>query len=201
VGKNKELRINDAAELRAEEQGKARVVSGYAAKYSRLSNDVGGFKEKIAPGAFRMAVSQRQDVRCLVNHDASLILGRTTSGTLKLEEDSVGLRFRCELPDTQYARDYYVAVRRGDISQCSFSFSVTKEDQSWDENGVDDDGKKCVIRTLRNISELSDVSVVTYPAYEDTDAMARKRSSEFHTPTPPEDRYARLTRVFREING
>jgi Escherichia/Staphylococcus phage prohead protease len=151
-----------------------------------------------------MAISQRHDVRCLVNHEADLVLGRTTSGTLELEEDSVGLRFRCELPDTQYARDYYTIIGRGDISQCSFSFSINKESQEWDENGVDDDGKKCVIRTLLNVTHLSDVSAVTYPAYEDTSVVARKLLSEFYIPTPParvEDRFERVARVFREINN
>lgn len=136
------------------------VVSGYAAKYNTRSQDLGGFVETLAPGAFARAIREAHDVRAVINHDANLILGRTAAGTLTLEDDNTGLRYEVVLPDTSYARDLAESMRRGDINQSSFSFRVLDQDWSHDTDE----------RALRTITDvyLYDVSPVTYPAYLDT---------------------------------
>ncbi len=174
-------------ELRTAEAGKARTISGYAATYNSRSQKLGSnpkFIETITPGAFRSVLAKKPDVRMLVQHDPNFILGRTKSGTLKLGEDARGLKFECELPDTTYARDAYIAIKRGDMNQCSFGFSLEKGDDDWTE-GEDENRARCLIRTIRNVSELSDVSVVTYPAYADTTVEARTGARKFFIPTPP----------------
>lgn len=118
----------------------------------------------ILRGAFTNALARPDDVRLLVNHDPSLILARNTAGTLILHEDEVGLFFSATLPDTTYANDLKASMARGDISQCSFGFCI--EDGGMDlVNGEP-------MQTIRSVS-LSDVSIVTYPAYTQTDASLR----------------------------
>lgn len=151
-----------------EGQERALVFEGYAARFNTWSEDLGGFREQIAPGAFREAV-ETCDVRMLLNHDANYVLGRTRSGTLELAEDAVGLRFTATAPDTQWARDLYESVRRGDIDQCSFGFEMLEEAWTMRTDGPDE-------RVLRKVN-LYDVSIVTYPAYRDTMATARSMES------------------------
>ena len=135
------------------------VVSGYAAIFDKWSEDLGGFRERIRRGAFASAM-RTSDVRCLVNHDANLLLGRTKSGTLRLKEDQAGLHFTVDLPDTQIARDVATSIERGDIDGCSFAFTV-KTDQWTDNDGQDE-------REIIEIGQLFDVGPVVYPAYPDT---------------------------------
>lgn len=156
------LTVEDV-ELRVDD-GDQRRLTGYAAKFGKWSEDLGGFREKIAKGAFADVL--RDDVRCLKNHDPNLILGRTTSGTLKIEENSVGLRFTADLPDTTTGRDTAEEVRRGDISGCSFSFRVLEDDWKYLEDGS-------IERTILRFKALYDVGPVTYPAYPDTSVAAR----------------------------
>ena len=150
-------------ETRQMEDGKMRLA-GYAAKFDSASVPL-PFIEKIAPGAFRKTLSETPDVRLLINHEG-LPLARTKNGTLKLEEDSIGLRFDAELPDTQEARDLWTLVQRGDVDQMSFAFRVIR--QKWSPD-----------RTERTLTEVSladgDVSVVTYPAYAATSVEARQK--------------------------
>jgi len=150
-------------EVRAVEGDEPPVIAGYAAVFEQLSEDLGGFREKIAPGAF--AKSLGGDVRALFNHDSNLILGRSKSGTLKLAEDSRGLRVEFTPPNTATARHVIEAIRRGDVDQMSFGFNTLAD--TWSE---DRDGK--IVRTLNEV-RLFDVSVVTFPAYPQTDAAVR----------------------------
>ena len=173
-----------AVELRVvREEGKAPVIRGHAAVFNALSEDLGGFREVIAPGAFKNAIP-RDDVRALFNHDSNLILGRSRPGqanTLRMVEDGTGLAIEIDPPDTQYARDLMVSMDRGDITQMSFGFSVTKAGQKWEENG---DGTHT--RTLTDV-RLYDVSPVTFPAYPQTD-VALRSLTEFKAEvveTPP----------------
>jgi hypothetical protein len=154
-------------ELRVErrEDGPAKIV-GHAAVFNSLSEDLGGFREQIAPGAFADAV-KTDDVRALWNHNPDYVLGRNRAKTLTLSEDSRGLKIEVDPPDTQFARDLMVSIERGDVSQMSFAFSVRANGQNW---GKDDDGR--VVRTLTNV-RLFDVSPVTYPAYAQTDVAVR----------------------------
>jgi|SRR5579863_5324777 len=142
------------------------ALEGRAASYGVRSQNLGGFVEQIALGAFTKSLGTGADVRCTFNHDPNHVLGRTKSGTLQLTDSATGLDFRCQLDKgNSYHRDVYAAVKRGDIDQCSFAFTVPDGGDDWQENGATDDaGKRCHLRTLRNVN-LVDVSAVTYPAY------------------------------------
>ncbi len=165
------------AELRAEQAGEDKYLTGYAAKFGVKSEDLGGFRETIKPGAFKRALSENQDVRALFNHDSSQVLGRSTAGTLELSEDSTGLKYRVKLPNTSYANDLHESVKRGDITQSSFGFRTQK--QSWSEDTAD---SSATLRTLEDV-DLFDVSPVTYPAYPDATVSAG-RSLEMRAAFP-----------------
>lgn len=155
------------AEFRIEGDGRPKIV-GYAAKFDVDSEEFYGFVERIAPGAFKDALAT-SDVRALFNHDANFVLGRTRSGTLVIEEDRVGLRYEITPPDTQQARDLIESIRRGDVSQSSFAFTMSPGGISqWEDRP---DGT--TLRTIVRVAELYDVSPVTYPAYEDTESGLR----------------------------
>lgn len=139
-------------------------ISGYAAKFNVTSAPIGGlFVEKIAPGAFRKNLPGA-DIRLLVNHDPGQLLARTKSGTLKVTEDEVGLRFDGTLPDTALARDVITQINRGDLDSMSFGFRNAKD--TWA------DGKDFPVRTLTEAT-VFDISVVTFPAYDKTEVGLR----------------------------
>lgn len=152
-------------ELRAmPQEGKPSKICGHAANFNSMSQDLGGFTERIAPGAFAKSL-MNADVRALWNHDANIVLGRNKSGTLRLLEDAQGLYFEIDAPDTQLVRDMVIGpITRGDVSQCSFGFYTIKD--SWENIGGQ------AVRTLLEC-ELLDVSPVTYPAYSSTDVAMR----------------------------
>ena len=184
---NKELRYVVAQELRATGSDKQPKISGYAATFAGIA-DLGAFREKIAPGAFKRSLASDRDVVALYNHNNDMLLGRKSAGTLTLEEDGKGLRFSCDLPDTSVARDVYANLRAGNLKECSFGFFVDGEDgESWEQQA---DGG--ILRTLRNVN-LFDVSVVTFPAYDNTEANARNI-----LPENLEARMARITSVTQE---
>lgn len=163
---NKEFRTSDNIIAKNDEN---MIVEGYALKFNRESNLLGEFVEVISPEALRNA--DLSDVRCLIDHNSSYVLGRTVADTLKLEVDDVGLRFRCELPNTSYARDLYENIKLGNINQCSFGFTIEEDGDEFErrEDGI-------FKRTVNKIRSLFDVSIVTYPAYEDTDVAPALRS-------------------------
>src|SRR5215210_602241 len=105
---------------------RGRTVVGYAAVYDIVSEDLGGYRERIAPGAFATVLDS--DVRCLLNHDVNEVLGRTKSGTLRLFDERRGLRFELDLPDSPLGQNVREAVRRGDLDGASFRFVVGEED-------------------------------------------------------------------------
>ncbi|HWZ97276.1 MAG TPA: HK97 family phage prohead protease [Candidatus Dormibacteraeota bacterium] len=144
------------------------LLTGYAAKYNIMSKDLGGFRERIASGAFERILSTNPDTVCLVQHNPNLILGRTTSGTLRLRSDFTGLYFECDVPNTQAGRDTYESVQRGDIDECSFSFLLGHDMDSWEQDNIGP------VRTLRDFKQLADVSVVINPAYPGTEVDARE---------------------------
>ncbi|SLN00236.1 prohead protease [Brachybacterium faecium] len=150
------------------EDGQSQTISGYASVFNSRTTLWEGFDEIVAPGAFTKTLKENGDVRCLFNHDWSKILGRTTAQTLRLTEDNHGLMFEVDLPNTSYANDLVESMQRGDINQCSFGFWITEETTTWDANPV--------LRTI-NAVELFEVSVVSLPAYDDTEA-ALARSKE-----------------------
>ena len=163
-----ETRAFKATELRVSTDASTgvRTLEGYAAVFNSPSEDFGGWSERIDPGAFNRTLLEGADVRCLVEHDPALIVGRTKSKTLSLSVDQIGLRFRCQLPDTTVARDLVTSVERGDLDSCSFGFIAQKE--SW----VEDSQANTVIRTLLDV-DLLDTSVVCYPAYAATSVNVR----------------------------
>jgi HK97 family phage prohead protease len=161
-----ERRFFSKVTLRAETAGSKTYLTGYAALFDNPSSDLGGFVEVIKKGAFSRALKEGQDVRHLVNHDPSLLLGRTKSGTLQLSEDSKGLRFRTLLPETGTADDLAALVARADIDECSFGFVPVE--QAWMDQKAPD-GSMQVIRELHDV-DLVDISIVTFPAYPGTSA-------------------------------
>jgi HK97 family phage prohead protease len=147
------------------------TITGHAAVFNQLSSDLGGFREVIAPNAFENVLND--DVRALVNHDPNLLLARSTSGTLNLEQTDEGLQYSFDVPDTSYGRDLIISMERGDITQSSFAFTI--EEDSWETTA---DGE---IRTINKVKKLYDVSPVTYPAYPSADDLTlAKRSLAIH---------------------
>lgn len=162
-----ERRFVSLTEVKIENrEGATPKITGHAAVFNQMSEDLGGFREQIAPGAFSDAI-QKDDIRALFNHNPDFILGRNLSGTLKLSEDSRGLSIEIDPPDTQIARDLITSMRRGDVSQMSFGFSVRPNGQNW---AKDDNGQ--VVRTLTKV-RLFDVSPVVFAAYPQTDVAMR----------------------------
>lgn len=154
-------------ETRISKRAKKNIVTGHAAVFGQLSEDLGGFKEKINVGAFDGVL--KNDVRAFFNHDPNFLLARTTSGTLKLAVDKMGLSYSFEVPDTTAGRDLVISMERGDITQSSFAFMVEKD--SWSEQ----DGQE--IRTIEKVGRLFDVSPVSIPAYpQANDLVVAKRS-------------------------
>lgn len=143
----------------------SRKFEGYASVFGSWSQDLGGFREIVRKGAFAKTI-QEADVRATFNHDPNYVLGRRSAQTLLLDEDEKGLHFVVDPPDTQWARDLEVSLERGDINQTSFAFRTIK-DNWYIEEGAN----------RRELLEVSlhngDVSVVTYPAYEQTMVSAR----------------------------
>lgn len=165
------------AEVEDREGRKKKKMTGYAAVFDTLSEDLGGFREVIKPGAFDRALREKHDVRALVNHDANLILGRTAAGTLALAIDERGLQVSIDVPDTTAGRDALVSVERGDVTGMSFGF-ITLTD-SWRMQDGD------AIRELLDL-ELLDVSVVAYPAYPATQVSARALEQAKGEKAPPQ---------------
>jgi len=153
------------AELR--KSGDGRKIRGTAVVFNRRSENLGGYVEQIEPAAFDGC--DMSDVRCLFNHDDNHVLGRTTSRTLVLRRDGNGVSFDCDPPDTNCARDLITSMDRGDIDQCSFSFTVPPGGAVWSE----DKAAGVTVRTVKQISRIYDVSVVTFPAYPQTSSEVR----------------------------
>lgn len=162
--KKMERRTFTLDEIRIDAAGddKPLRIVGHAAVFDSLSDDLGGFREKIAPGAFAKTLGG--DVRALFNHDPNFVLGRTRAKTLRIAEDAKGLAVEIDPPDTAMAQAVIEALRRGDVSEMSFSFRTIKD--SFDRDGDE------IIRTLEEV-ELFDVSPVTFSAYPQTDVAVR----------------------------
>jgi len=159
----REFRTITAAEIRS---GDNNTISGYAAVFNSPA-DLGSFTENIRSGAFTRCLGDQPDIRCLINHDTSQILGRTRSGTLQVREDDRGLYFECNLPDTQAARDLSTLIKRGDISGMSFGFYVAEDGDEWTRSN---DGS--ITRSLTQC-DVFEVSVCPFPAYPATSVSVR----------------------------
>ena len=152
-----ETRINSAQfEVRETEEGMS--FSGYAAVFNSDSQPL-PFTERIAPGAFRGSLRNRNDIKLLWNHDTASVLGSTRAGTLKLTEDDRGLYVEAMLPNTTVGRDARELISRGDVDAMSFGFTVARGGDEWSSDGS--------VRTLTKIN-LHEVSIVAFPAYTAT---------------------------------
>lgn len=152
-------------ELAKVEDGTVRV-SGYASVFDKPSENLGGFVERIKPGAFTETLKEnRSDPRLLWDHNSQYVLGRRSAGTLVLEEDAKGLRFEATLPDTTYARDLAVLMERGDVREMSFGFNVIRD--AWFD--VDKPIMKRDVLEVR----LIEISIVSFPAYPQTSVKLR----------------------------
>lgn len=145
-------------------------IEGYAAVFN-TNAQLPGFQERMRSGAFTRAVGEKHDVVCLFNHNPDVVLGRTTSGTLRIAQDAKGLHFACDLPNTSYARDIHTMISRGDVNGCSFAFTIPDGGQEWSE-ARDTDGHYFVQRDISDV-DLIDVSPVTHPCYKGTEVNAR----------------------------
>lgn len=159
-----EMRQVQVQDLEVREVGNGATFMGYAAVFNSDSEPL-PFVEQIRPGAFQRTLSSRNNVKMYVNHDDTLVLASTRAGTLRLSEDSRGLRAEADLPDTTYARDLTVLLRRGDVDSMSFGFSVPRGGDEWSQDGQ---------RRFLNEVRLHEVSVVSNPAYQETSATIRK---------------------------
>ena len=167
ANRDAETRIADVTfELRETTDGM--TFEGYAAVFNSDSSPL-PFIERIAPGAFSKSLKSRNDIKLLWNHDTGIVLGSTRAGTLRLVEDSFGLKAVASLPDTQAGRDAAVLLKRGDVSAMSFGFTVPTGGDSWDKTGN--------VRTLNRVS-LHEVSLVAFPAYSSTTGTTSVRSLE-----------------------
>lgn len=153
-------------ELRDSPNG-GKMFVGYAFRYGVLSQNLGGFVERIAPGAGNRSM-QEQDLRALFNHDPNQLLGRMGAGTLRVQDDGTGGAYQIDQPDTSLGRDLGVLVARGDIYGSSFTFkAVGSKGVSWSKT---DNGFP--MRTI-NAMMMRDVGPVTFPAYSSSDVALR----------------------------
>jgi HK97 family phage prohead protease len=162
-----ETRVFDVDAFEVREDSDGMHLEGYAAVFNSRSENLGGFTETIAPGAFRSSLKSRNDIKLLWNHDSGAVLGSTRAGTLALTEDDKGLRVSATLPNTTHGRDASELIRRGDVTAFSFGFSLpTRGGDSWNDNGTE--------RILKSV-RLHEVSLVAFPAYPGTAGSATVR--------------------------
>lgn len=156
-------------EIRKNSDG-TRTIAGTAVVFNAISEDLGGFQERIAAGAFTQSLISYPDVIIAYQHDLSQPLGRVSSGTAKVWQDERGLHYTCKLPDTSWARDLTALMARGDVSQNSFGFSVPPNGDAF---SMQADGT--VLRTVTQ-AVLWEISVVTTPAYSTVENVVSLRS-------------------------
>ncbi len=168
---------------RAEPDSQDMLIEGYFAVFNKLTELWPGAFEEIAPGAFDGTLSN--DIRALINHDTTLVLGRNKSNTLELKADNYGLWARIKInPNDTDAVNLYERVKRGDVDQCSFGFNILKEEVDFRDDGT-------VKWTMQEI-DLHEVSPCTFPAYEETGIQARHKEVEQHKQRQLEVRKTKL---------
>lgn len=157
------------SEFTTREDGEQPVIEGYFSVFN-TNYDMGfDMSESIAPGAFTKSLSN--DVRALINHDTTLVLGRTSAHTLELREDSRGLWGKISInPKDSDAMNLYERVKRGDVNQCSFGFNIVNEETEFRDDGS--------VHWTITEADLHEVSVCTFPAYEETAVSARAHDLE-----------------------
>lgn len=160
-----------ASNFTTREDGEKLAIEGYFSVFNSNYNIAPGMSESIAPGAFTNALKEESDVRALTNHDTTLVLGRTKAKTLELREDESGLWGRIDInPNDRDALNLYERVKRGDVDQCSFGFDIISEETEYREDG----SVHWEIQEVR----LYEVSVCTFPAYDETSVSARSAARD-----------------------
>lgn len=166
INKTETRELTGKIELRENGEGK-RMLTGYAVKWEMKSQVLGflrKFREQFKKGAFTESL-EKDDQLFLWSHDPSKVLGRTKNGTLRLEEDDIGLRFELDLPNTTLGNDAYETIKRGDVDGVSFGFKVEADE-------IQDTDNDLPLRTVTK-ARLFEVSVVAFPAYPDSEVSAR----------------------------
>jgi HK97 family phage prohead protease len=159
-----ETRVN-VSDFEIRETGDGMTFTGYASVFNSRSENLGGFTEFVAPGAFTRSLKSRNDVKLLWNHDSGQVLGSTRAKSMTLTEDARGLKVEAKLPNTQLGRDTAELLRTGLVDSMSFGFNVIKD--SWNAEGNE--------RTLQAV-RLHEVSIVAFPAYSGTAGTTSVRS-------------------------
>lgn len=160
---------SSASQFTTREDGEELRIEGYFAIFNSNYEMFADASESIAPGAFTNALND--DIRALINHDTTLVLGRNTAGTLQLREDDKGLWGSIIInPKDSDALNIYARVQRGDVSQCSFGFDILDEETEFQDDGS-------VHWTIKAV-KLYEVSICTFPAYEATSVDARMKDFE-----------------------
>ena len=185
--------ITTKVEIRSEE-GQPTKMIGYAAKFNRWSKPIYGlFIERLDPHCFDE--TDMNDVVALVNHDTNKVLGRA-GVNVQLTVDEIGLRFEITPTDTSYARDLAENMRAGVIKECSFAFSIP---ENGDEIARYSD--KLTERTIKKIDTLYDISIVTNPAYSDTEAVLSQRSLERYQPLANDEEKIKQLEMEMQVYG
>ena len=165
---NRQMRTK-STEFKTREDGENLAIEGYFAVFDSVYEIAPGMSESIAPGAFDNTLSG--DIRALINHDTTLVLGRTKANTLQLKADNHGLWGHIDINrEDSDAMNLYSRVQRGDVDQCSFGFNIVNEETDFREDGS-------VHWTIKEV-ELFEVSPCTFPAYEETNIAARSKERE-----------------------
>lgn len=156
----------DEPRVRDSGTGDGYTIRGHAAVYNKLSLDLGGFQEKIAPGAFDRSLAGNPDVLAVWDHDTRYILARTMNNTLELRSDPYGLHCWMRVAPTSYASDLRLLMERGDITQASFMFTIERESWAITERA---DGSELIVATVEEVKDLYDVTVCGRGAYPQAD--------------------------------
>jgi len=181
--------LTKLSQLRAEQTNEDMFIEGYFAVFGQETELWRGAFEEIAPGAFDKTLSN--DIRCLINHDTTLVLGRNKSGTLELKTDSRGLWGRVKInPNDGDAVNLYERVKRGDVDQCSFGFNIIGELVDWRDDGT--------VKWTITEADLDEVSVCTFPAYEETGVQARQAEVNGHKERKLEQRKNNVREMFKK---
>jgi len=164
--------LNTELKTREEPSNEEMYIEGYFIVFNQATELWPGAFEEIASQALDKTLSN--DIRALINHDTTLVLGRNKSGTLELKTDARGLWGNVKInPKDTDAVNLYERVKRGDVTQCSFGFNVLGEETDWKDDGT-------VKWTITEV-DLHEVSICTFPAYEETGVQARHSEVEQHT--------------------
>jgi uncharacterized protein len=179
--------VKEQREFRMEQaEQNGNTIRGYAAVYNSDSEWMGGFYEQIETGAFDDVLDN--DVRAYFNHDENLLLGRVSSGTLRISTDKRGLFYEVDLPNTTYANDLVELMKRGDVNQSSFAFLIEKD--RWEQRGG------TTYRIIEKVSRLLDVSPVSQPAYPDATSELKR---DLETETKEEAKAASVENTESEV--